>query len=110
MSVRRKLVEVSKDKVASLENLLESILKPIRPRQEFVHGLRQTIRVSDQPLIVHKFTRREFILLLVSGLVSIAVLMVLGARVLFSLLTALGIIQQADRQLKSQERIVPRHA
>jgi len=110
MGVTQKLVEASKNKAASLEKRLAGILKPIRPRQEFVRGLRQRIRVSDQPIIVHKFTRGEFIFLFVSGLVSVAVLLVLGVRALFSMLTALGIIQQADRQLKSQKRIVPRRA
>jgi len=110
MGVTQRLVEASKDKAASLERRLAGFLKPIRPRQEFVRGLRQRIRVSDQPIIVHKFTRREFIFLFVSGLVSVAVLLVLGVRALFSMLTALGIIQQADRQFKNQKRIAPRRA
>jgi len=110
MGVTQKLVEASKDKAAALEKRLAGILKPIRPRQEFVRGLRQRIHISNQPVIVHKLTRGEFIFLVISGLVSVIVLLAMGVRALFSMLTALGIISQADRQLKSQKRVAARRA
>jgi hypothetical protein len=107
MGVKQKLMEASKDKAALLEKRLAGILKPVRPRQEFVHGLRQKIRVTNRPVIVRRFTRGEFIFLVIGGIVSVAVLLTLGVRALFSMLTALGIIQQADRQLKNQRKIAP---
>jgi len=109
MGVTQRLMEVSKDKVASLEKRLAGVLKPIRPRQEFVRGLRQKIRVTNPPIVVRRFTRGEFIFLVIGSIVSVAVLLALGVRALFSMLTTLGIIQQADRHLKTQRRIAPRH-
>jgi hypothetical protein len=108
MSVTQRLVEASKDKAASVERRLAGILKPIRPRQEFVRGLRQKIQVVNPPTIVRSYTRREILLLVFSGLISAVVLLALGARALFSLLTALGIIQQADQQFKNHKRIAAR--
>jgi|GEM_PF-627931 len=105
MGVRKKLVEASKHKVAKLEKRLADILQPVRPRREFVRGLRERIQVVNPPVIVRRLTRSELFLLVTSGLVSVAVLLVLGARALLSLLTALGVIQQADQQLKNQRRV-----
>lgn len=108
MEVTRRLVEASKDKAALIEKRLAGILKPVLPRQEFVRNLRQRIQVTNQPAIVRRFTQRQFIFLLIAGIVSSAILLAMGVRAFFSLLTALGIIQQADRQLKSQRKIAPR--
>ncbi len=105
MEVTRRLMEASKDKLASLENRLAGILKPIQPRQEFVRGLRTKIQITTQPVIVRRFTRRQFLFLLIAGIISTTVLLAMGVRALFSLLTALGIIQQADRQLRNQRKI-----
>ncbi|MBU2611382.1 MAG: hypothetical protein KJ606_10635 [Chloroflexi bacterium] len=107
MEVTRRLVEASKDKAALIEKRLAGILKPVRPRQEFIRSLRQRIQVTNQPAIVRRFPQRQFTFLLIAGIVSSAIVLVMGVRAFFSLLTALGIIQQADRQLKSQRKIAP---
>ena len=108
MEVTRRLVEASKGKAALIEKRLAGILKPVLPRQEFVRNLRQRIQVTNQPAIVRRFPQRQFIFLLIAGIVSSAIVLVMGVRAFFSLLTALGIIQQADRQLKCQRKISPR--
>jgi hypothetical protein len=106
MSVKSKLVEVSKDKVASLEKRLAGILKPVRPRGEFVRGLGQKFQAIRPSVVVNRFSRREFVFLVIGGLLSLSVLLALGVRAMISLLTALGLIQQ----VKSQKKVASRRA
>jgi hypothetical protein len=96
MSTRERLINTSKDRISALEKRLSGLLRPIQPRREFVHSVRQRIQIVRRPSIVNRFTFIQFILIVLAGVISAAMLMVMGTRALLSLLTALGILHQAS--------------
>lgn len=87
MSSRMKqFADASMGKIASLENRLSGVLKPIKPRKEFVHGVAHRIQAGTQATIVDRLADLHFIAILVAGLLSLAVFLAVLGRVLLSLM------------------------
>jgi hypothetical protein len=93
MSKRDEFLKASKDRIVELEHRLSGALQPIKPRREFVKGLRQRIDVLHKPSVVGHLSFSQFLLVVLAGVFSAAILMVMGTRALLSLLTALGILE-----------------
>lgn len=106
MGIRQKLVDASRDTLASIENRLAGVFRPVAPRREFVSGLQRKIQVKRQA-IIERFNNLEFLLLFLAGVIASIVLVALGVRALLSLLAALGVIHQTDRQIKKRAKITP---
>lgn len=90
MSFREQLINASREKISALEGKLSGVLRPIPPRREFVRGLEQKIQAVRQPAIVRSLSNVQFFLLLLAGLVSAALLVVIGLRALLSLFGGRG--------------------
>ncbi len=88
MSLKEQLVNTSKDHLGSLEIKLNGLLKPVTPRPEFVNTLRQRIQITGQPAWVSRFNNMQFILILVTGVISGVVVVTMLARVLVNLLVS----------------------
>ena len=99
MSKKDEFLKASKDRMVALENQLSSAFQPIKPRQEFVKGLRQRIDVLHQPSVVGHLSFMQFLFVVLAGVFSATILMVMGTRALLSLLTNLGIFE-TTRQKK----------
>ncbi len=90
MGIREQIIHASKEKFNSIEGKLSGILHPIHPRQEFVRGLQQRIRVVNPSALVKPVSSGELLLLILAGAVSISVLAVIAVRAVRSLLMLLG--------------------
>jgi hypothetical protein len=72
-------------KISSIENRLYGTLKPVSPRQEFVHGLGQRIQTGNRTAFVNTIVNWHFLAMLIAGFVSLAVLLAMLARALLAL-------------------------
>jgi len=88
MGLKEQLVSTSKDHLDSLEARLNGLLKPVTPRPEFVNTLRQRIQITGKPAWVSRFNNMQFILILVTGVLSGVVVVTMIARVLVNLLVS----------------------
>ncbi|MFH2103323.1 MAG: hypothetical protein ABIJ39_08215 [Chloroflexota bacterium] len=68
------------------EDQIAGALKPILPRQEFVHGLGRRIQSLQPPGIAGRFSDLKFILAVLAGLLSFSVFVVIAGRALITLL------------------------
>ena len=102
MVSKNEFMKASRDRLIGLESRLSGILLPIQPRQEFVRGLRQRIDVLHQPSVIGHLTFLQFLLVVLAGVFSAAILVVIGTRALLSLLTALGVIETTRRKKPAQ--------
>jgi hypothetical protein len=73
-----------------LEKRLEGTLRPIAAPKDFVHGLRQRIHLPAPRLLARRLSNLEFVLIVVGGVMSLAVLIAALARALFHLLRRRG--------------------
>ncbi len=73
MGIEKRSSDASGAKIASLENRLSGALKPVTPRQEFVHGLRQRIQMGGRPTFVDRVAQWHLYALLAAAAVSMAV-------------------------------------
>ena len=85
MGIGKKLADVSMATISSLENRLSGTLKPVSARHEFVHGLGYRIQAGNQPALVDKVADWHILALLITGFVSLAVLLAMVARALLLL-------------------------
>lgn len=76
----------SMDKITSLENLLSGVLRPIKPRKEFVHNVAHRIQTGTQAAFVDRIANWHLIAILFAGLISLAIFLAVVGRVLTSLL------------------------
>lgn len=88
MSLNGQLVNKSNDHLGSLETKLNGLLKPVAPRPEFVNTLRQRIKITEQPAWVSRFNNMQFILILVTGVISGVVIVTMLARALLNILVS----------------------
>ena len=93
---------------SSLESLLAASLKQIKPRPEFVQNLRR--QFAGEP------TRKLFGLpaqtfktglLTIGAGASILLLLFAGIRVVISILSALGLLHQVNKQMKEKRTLTP---
>jgi hypothetical protein len=85
MGKRINLADASMVKISSMENRLSGTLKPISPRQEFVHGLGQRIQAGNRTIFVNTLGNWHILAMLIAGFVSLAVLLAMVTRALLAL-------------------------
>ena len=66
MSVRKKIVDVSKATYSAVESRLSGVFKTVPPRREFVRGLGHQIQVHP-PATSHRLTDLHFVLIVIAG-------------------------------------------
>ncbi len=87
MNTRMKqFADASMGKIASLESRLSGVLKPIKPRKEFVHDVAHRIQAGTQTAFVDRIANWHLIAMLIAGLISLAVFLAVVGRALLSLL------------------------
>jgi hypothetical protein len=79
------LPDVSMARISSMENRLSGALKPVAPRQEFIHGLGQRIQATNRTGLVLTVANWHILAMLIAGFVSLAVLLAMMARALLAL-------------------------
>ena len=77
--------DTSLEKISSMENRLSGALKPVAPRQEFVHGLGQRIQAGNRTGLVFTVANWHILAMLIAGFVSLAVLLAMVTRALLAL-------------------------
>jgi hypothetical protein len=83
----KQFTDASKGKITSLENRLSAVLRPIKPRKEFVHGIAHRIQTGTRAtLFVDRIANWHLIAMLIAGLISLAVFLAVVGRALLSLL------------------------
>jgi hypothetical protein len=83
----KQLADASLAKIASLENRLSGVLRPIKPRKEFVHGVAQRIQTGNQAtFLVDRLANWHLIAMLIAGFISLGVILAVVGRVVQSLL------------------------
>jgi len=76
------LANASMEKISSMESRLSGTLKPVAPRQEFVHGLGQRIQAGERTSLLNPIPSWHILAMLIGGLVSLAVLVAMVTRAL----------------------------
>jgi hypothetical protein len=82
----KQFADASMEKITSLENRLSGVLRPIKPRKEFVHGVAHRIQTGTQAAFVDHIANWHLIAMLIASLISLAVFLAVLGRVLMSLL------------------------
>lgn len=82
----KQFADASLGKIASLENRLSGVLRPIKPRKEFVHGVAHRIQTGTQTALVDRIANWHLIAMLIASMISLAVFLAVVGRVLMSLL------------------------
>lgn len=85
MGKGKNLADATMAKISSMENRLSGTLKPIAPRQEFVHGLGERIQAGNRTTFVNTIINWHFLAVLIAGFVSVAVLLAMVTRALLAL-------------------------
>jgi hypothetical protein len=85
MGKGKNLADASMAKISSMENRLSVTLKPVMPRQEFVHGLGQRIQTGNRTAFVNTIVNWHILAMLIAGFVSLAVLLAMMTRALLML-------------------------
>ena len=76
----------SPDNLAPVEDRLSGVLKPVRPRTEFINALRGKIQNLREPRIVRRFGNWQLYLLILIATICGTWMLVLFGRFLASLL------------------------
>jgi hypothetical protein len=82
----KEFADASMGRIASLENRLSGVLRPVQPRKEFVHGVAQRIQAGPQTALVDRIADWHLLAMVLAGLVSLAVFLAVVGRTLLSLL------------------------
>jgi hypothetical protein len=82
----KQLADASMERIVSLEKRLSGVLKPIKPRKEFVHGVAHNLQTGTQTAFVDRIANWHLIAMLIAGLISMVVFLAVMWRVLLSLL------------------------
>jgi hypothetical protein len=85
MGIGKKIANASMAKISAIENRLSGTLKPIAPRNEFVHGLGQRIQAGSRTAFVNHVANWYILAMLIAGFASLAVLLAMVARALLTL-------------------------
>ncbi len=80
----QKMTDASRAKIASLENRLAGVFKPIAPRKEFVHRVAHRIQSGPRVTLVDRLSNWHLIAMLVAGLLSLVVFLALVGKALVS--------------------------
>ena len=83
----KRYADASMGRISSLENRLSGVLRPIKPRKEFVHGVAHRIQTGTQAtFLVDRIANWHLIAMLIAGLVSLAVFLAVAGWALVSIL------------------------
>ena len=82
----KQFTDASKEKITSLENRLSGVLKPVKPRKEFVYGVAHRIQTGTRAAFVDRIANWHIIAMLFAGLISLAVFLAVVGGALLSLL------------------------
>jgi hypothetical protein len=82
----KELAGASRGKILSMEHRLSGVLRPINPRNEFIHGVARHIRETPRVTLVDRITNWHLTAILIAALVSLAVFLALLGRALLTLL------------------------
>ncbi|MGA2503730.1 MAG: hypothetical protein ABSG01_06525 [Anaerolineales bacterium] len=82
----RKFADASMEKITSMENRLSGVLRPIKPRKEFVHEVAERIQTKSQTAFVDRVAEWHLVAMLIAGFVSMAVFLAVLGRVISSLI------------------------
>lgn len=85
MGMGKRFADASMAKISSLEHRLSGTLKPVTPRQEFIHGLGHRIQASNRAAFVNQVASWHIFVLLFAGLVSLAVFLAMASRALLAM-------------------------
>ena len=85
MGMGKRIADASMAKISSMENRLSGTLKPVAPRQEFVHGLGHRIQAGNRAAFVNHIANWNIFAMLIAGLISLAVLLAMMSRALLML-------------------------
>ena len=85
MSTRKDLIDASKERISTIEVHLAGTLRPVTPPRDFVRRMRDRIRLPEPRVIAKRLSNWEFVLIVVGGVMSVAVLIATVARALFHL-------------------------
>ena len=86
MSGKGKITNGSSDLVGTIETKLSGIMKPVKPNPAFVNNLRDRFHAVQQPAIIKRFSNLQFITIVIAGILSVVVLVTMGAKFLVNLL------------------------
>jgi hypothetical protein len=108
-----KLIKWGKKKndvdLSNLEVLLESTLQPVNPRVEFVNRLRYQIRSQYQPIREDVVANRQRTVLLVgASAVGGLLTLVMGIRIVMTLVAAIALMLQWKRNLPPEQVMATR--
>jgi hypothetical protein len=82
----RHFADVSMEKISSLEKRLSGVLRPIKPRKEFLHTVASRIHTGSQASLVDRVANWQFTAMIIAGVLSLALLLAVIGRVLLGLL------------------------
>ena len=85
MGIGKKLADATLAKISLMENRLSGTLKPVAPRQEFVHGLGQRIQTGNRTYFVNPAANWHILAIVIAGLVSMAMLLAMIARAILAM-------------------------
>jgi hypothetical protein len=86
-SKMKQLADASLGKIASLERMLSGVLKPIKPRKEFVHGIAQRFHTQAQStFLVDRLANWHLVAMLIAVFISLGVFLAVVGRVIQTLM------------------------
>jgi Flp pilus assembly protein TadB len=89
------------DIVAMLEAKLEATMQPVQARAAYLQELRhELVGRPEKRFLGMRVKSPEFILAIAGSALSVVVILVTGVRAVITLLGAMGIIQQVNKQIK----------
>ena len=108
-----KLLKLGKKKnnedISQFELLLENVLQPVKPRGEFVNRLRYQIHSQYHPIREQVHIHKQRTLLLAGASVFGGLLtLVMGIRIVMTLIAAIALLMQWKKQLPSEQVMATR--
>lgn len=89
------------DLMTMLEAKLEAAMQPVQARADYLQGLRNELVGGPQKRFLGlRVKSPEFMLAIAGGALSVIVLLAAGVRAVITLLGAMGILQQVNKQIK----------
>jgi len=83
----KQFADASKGKITSMENRLSGVLRPIKPRKEFVHGIAHRIQAGTHAtFFVERIANWHLVAMLIASLISLTVFLAIVGRALLLLL------------------------
>ncbi len=98
----------SSERLMELETLLSAVIKPVTPRPEFIHDLRDSLINHSYPESKpnKKGVLQSFLLVLV-GAASTVVVFSVGMRIMAAVVGVLGLLRFSGRQFSRRRLIQP---